>query len=252
MYVLGLHKFRCFVYLTLLSCVSHSIDICTVAIKNIRNMHAVSTSPIADILHFNDMYEYLTGEEMLPTNQKQTIEQAKFTYSPLGKALEEQTKTIKYQGERQQVKAIQNQGQGKTIEKYTYNDEDSPLISEQKEIFHELADERFEETTELDKRVNPDNLVYRYKGSTADLKFDEFDNAPNLLNKIRKSKIKLEYVKNDQIKLTSNLGELKKETKNRSREQKKTKNKKKMHFTILKCFTKQGIALLNFMMSILQ
>ena len=31
-------------------------------------------------------YEYLTGEEILPSNQKQIIEQAKFTYSPLGKA----------------------------------------------------------------------------------------------------------------------------------------------------------------------
>ena len=34
-----------------LSCISHSIDISTVAIKNIRNMHAVSTNQIADILH---------------------------------------------------------------------------------------------------------------------------------------------------------------------------------------------------------
>ena len=39
-----------------ISCVSHSVDICTVAIKNIRNMHVVSTSQIADILHFNDNY----------------------------------------------------------------------------------------------------------------------------------------------------------------------------------------------------
>ena len=39
-------------------------------------------------------YEYLTGEEILPSNQKQIIEQAKFTYSPLGKAFEKQTKTI--------------------------------------------------------------------------------------------------------------------------------------------------------------
>ena len=31
-------------------------------------------------------YEYLTGEEILQSNQKQIIEQAKFTYSPLGKA----------------------------------------------------------------------------------------------------------------------------------------------------------------------
>ena len=29
--------------------------------------------------------EYLTGEDILPSNQQQIIEQAKFTYSPLGK-----------------------------------------------------------------------------------------------------------------------------------------------------------------------
>ena len=33
-------------------------------------------------------YEYLTGEEILPSNQKQIIEQAKFTYSSLGTASE--------------------------------------------------------------------------------------------------------------------------------------------------------------------
>ena len=32
-------------------------------------------------------YEYLTGEDTLPSNHQQIIEQAKFTYSPLGKAL---------------------------------------------------------------------------------------------------------------------------------------------------------------------
>ena len=32
--------------------------------------------------------EYLTGEEILPSNQQQIIQQAKFTYSPLGKAFE--------------------------------------------------------------------------------------------------------------------------------------------------------------------
>ena len=46
-------------------------------------------------------YEYLTGEEILPSNQKQTIEQAKFTYSPLKKALEKQTKLIEGQGKKQ-------------------------------------------------------------------------------------------------------------------------------------------------------
>ena len=41
-----------------------------------------------------DKYEYLTGEEILPSNQSEIIEQVKFIYTPLGKVLEEQTKTI--------------------------------------------------------------------------------------------------------------------------------------------------------------
>ena len=44
-----------------------------------------------------DKYEYLTGEEILPSNQQQIFEQAKFTYSSLGKAFEKQIKTIEDQ-----------------------------------------------------------------------------------------------------------------------------------------------------------
>ena len=36
-------------------------------------------------------YEYLSGEEILPSNQRQIIEQATFAYSPLGTAFEKQT-----------------------------------------------------------------------------------------------------------------------------------------------------------------
>ena len=52
-------------------------------------------------------YEYLTGEDILPFNQQQIIEQAKFTYSPLGKAFEKQIKTIEDQGKKQ-VDALEN------------------------------------------------------------------------------------------------------------------------------------------------
>ena len=45
-------------------------------------------------------YEYLTGEDILPSNQQQIIEQIKFTYSPLGKAFEEQIKTIEDKGKK--------------------------------------------------------------------------------------------------------------------------------------------------------
>ena len=42
-----------------------------------------------------DKYDYLTGEEILPSNQKQVIEQAKFSYSPLEKALKNKQKQSK-------------------------------------------------------------------------------------------------------------------------------------------------------------
>ena len=54
-----------------------------------------------------DKYEYLTGEKILLAGKQQKINEAKFTYSPLGKAFEKQTKTIEDQGEKQ-IKAIQD------------------------------------------------------------------------------------------------------------------------------------------------
>ena len=47
-----------------------------------------------------DEYEYLTGEEILHS------EQAKFIYSPLGRAFEKQIKTIESQDEKQ-IKALE-------------------------------------------------------------------------------------------------------------------------------------------------
>ena len=61
-------------------------------------------------------HDYLTGEDILPSNQQQIIEQAKFTYSPLGKAFEKQIKTIKDQGEKQ-VDALKSDDNKITIEK---------------------------------------------------------------------------------------------------------------------------------------
>ena len=52
-------------------------------------------------------YEYLTGEETLPSNQQQIIEQAKFTYYSLGKASEKQIKTIEDHGKKQ-IDALEN------------------------------------------------------------------------------------------------------------------------------------------------
>ena len=41
-----------------------------------------------------DKYEFLTSEEILSSDQSRIIEQAKFTYSPIGKAFEKQIKQL--------------------------------------------------------------------------------------------------------------------------------------------------------------
>ena len=57
------------------------------------------------------------------------------------------------------------------------------LSQNRKKIFNELADIRLEKITDLDKKVNSDDLIYRYKGNTADVKFNEFDNAFDITDK---------------------------------------------------------------------
>ena len=41
-----------------------------------------------------DKYEYLTGKEIITFDQMQSVEQATFPYSPVGKAFEKQTKMM--------------------------------------------------------------------------------------------------------------------------------------------------------------
>ena len=83
-------------------------------------------------------------------------------------------------------------------------------LSEKKEIFNELVDQRLEKITALDKKVNGDDLIYRYKGNIADVNFNQFDNALDIIDKIRGGKIDLANVKNNQEKFKSYLGEIKK------------------------------------------
>ena len=98
-------------------------------------------------------YKYLTGEDILPSNQQQIIEQTKLTYSPLGKAFDKQIKTIEDQGKKQ-VNALNTLKYDNkiTIKKYTYDPNDTPFISKQKEIFNKLVDEKLEKIIDLDKK----------------------------------------------------------------------------------------------------
>ena len=50
-----------------------------------------------------DKYKYLTGEEILPSHQKQITEQAKFTYSPRENAFENKLKYLKNKEENKEM-----------------------------------------------------------------------------------------------------------------------------------------------------
>ena len=94
-------------------------------------------------------YEYLTGKDILPSDQQQIIEQAKFTYSPLGKAFEKQIKTIEDQGQKQ-VKALEAlESKSKSIKGIF------PKGYESVEIKNEL-----DKIEEYEKKVNRNNMIY--------------------------------------------------------------------------------------------
>ena len=96
-------------------------------------------------------YEYLTGEDILLSNQQQIIEQAEFTYSPLGKTFEKQIKTIEDQGKKQveALKDLKPEEQTIAIE----NDSNGKL-SIQKEIYDKLLDDRADDIPEIAKEIN--------------------------------------------------------------------------------------------------
>ena len=64
------------------------------------NISASEAAKISALLSSKiDKYEYFTGEETLHPDQSWVLEQAKFTYYALGKALQKQTRTIEKQGQ---------------------------------------------------------------------------------------------------------------------------------------------------------
>ena len=98
-------------------------------------------------------YEYLTGEDILPSNQQKIIEQAKFTYSPLGKAFKKQIKTIEDQGEKQ-VDALKNlEDLNKQPVNVNNNYEDKLLHSKEREIFRNIYYKRLDKIEEVTKKL---------------------------------------------------------------------------------------------------
>ena len=137
-----------------------------------------------------DKYEYLTGEEILPSNQQQIIEQAKFPYSPLGKAFEKQTKTIKDQGKKQ-VKAIQD---NKQLVNINNGDgyKDKLLLSKEREIFKDIYNKRLDKIEEINNKIDYNNLNYVVAGTGDEYNFNNLDDPVTFLNNIEKGKISMD------------------------------------------------------------
>ena len=114
-----------------------------------------------------DKCKYLTGQKVLCSNQRQVIEQAKFTNSPLGKAFKKQTRIIVEQG-REQNEAIKVHG--KQLLKSSSEKESLLLF----EIFSEFSNERIKKIQYLSKQIDFNNLTYYFKGKSGPKVFADY------------------------------------------------------------------------------
>ena len=161
-----------------------------------------------------DKYEYLTGEEILPSNQQQIIQQAKFNYSPLGKAIEKQIKTIKDQGEKQLVALESLKAPDK---KLTSIKEFIPIENLNPEIINEIK--RIEE---IEKNVDRNKMVYKGTNKTYD--FRNFKTIRAFGNEIRNNIISLDTANIEQANLLSYIYDFTKKTKPRNPAQRKLRS----------------------------
>ena len=95
--------------------------------------------------------EYPTGEDILPSNQQEILEQAKFTYSPLEKAFEKQTKTTEDQGQKQ-VEALNTL---KPNNQLTIED-----VIPKNALNNDEAKKELGKIKEIEKNINREKLIY--------------------------------------------------------------------------------------------
>ena len=107
-----------------------------------------------------DKYEYLTGEKILPPDQRRVKEQAKFAYSPLGKTFETLNKND-WGSRKKQIDAITNQN--KRLEALTNKDDHKSIY---KEIFDRPVKDKFDGTKLLTYKIDHDDLICYLKNDT--------------------------------------------------------------------------------------
>ena len=145
-----------------------------------------------------DKYEYLTGEEILPSNQQQIIQQAKFNYSPLGKAFEKQIKTIENQGKKQVVALESLKDSDK---KLTQIKDFIPIGNLNPEIINEIK-----RIKKLEKKVDRNRMVYEGTNITYD--FRKFKTILAFGKEIRNNVIDMDTANEEQNELLEYINRL--------------------------------------------
>ena len=109
-------------------------------------------------LSFGKIYKFdhFTGEEILPSNQRQIIEQSISNFVYLGKTFEKQTKTIENQGEKQ-INALEN----RVEKKFSDTGQKSIASLFSKDFLNEEVTYELNEIVEMENRLNRDNLIYK-------------------------------------------------------------------------------------------
>ena len=159
-------------------------------------------------------YEYLTGEDILLSSNQEIIEQARFTYSPLGKAFDKQIKTIEDQGKKQ-VYAL-NTLKSDDNNKLEIKNED---IIPESAFASDEAREDIDKILKIEKNVDREKLVYdagKYKYD-----FTKFNAIRTFGEDIYNGKITLEEADEDQSDLTDEINEFTKKTRLKSDKKKR-------------------------------
>ena len=139
----------------------------------------------------------------MPSNQQQIIEQAKFTYSPLGKAFEKQTKTIEDQGKKH-IDALADLKPKEIKPKEIKPRETKP------NKYGDYFIDGLAKIRESYKPIDFNDLTYNFKDlRIPSVGFIKFKGPLHLFKSIHNGDIPLEDIEKEQVELKKDLGRIK-------------------------------------------
>ena len=124
-------------------------------------------------------YEYLTGEDILRSNQQQII---------LGKAFEKQIKAIEDQGEKQveALKLLEPKEHLVNVKDDDY--EDKLLHSKKRKIFKKIFNKRLDKIEELTRKIDGNNFIFTTLSTGETVDFSKKNDPLTFLKKTEMEK----------------------------------------------------------------